>query len=643
MRKTITLLASEAKRVTAKRLITFLLIFLVLSIIVLQSGIWKHRNENKQEEEFKALQKKSMSQISDIKTLTLRGLDIISISSPVTAIFSNSAPFKFLQSYINDAEKLKIDSSNLGKLTFESSSNKNIDISWMIMIIGSLLVMAWGFDSFRNTEYIKFLLSFARPIQVFLGIILARVFILILYLAFLTAVIIGQFLLNGIGLNGKDILAILTFGLISLLVSVLFLIAGAIIGSIKNTSKAIITAFICWFCLVFLFPNIINEVCSRDSISNSKSLYSHEIDKLGIIMEHYSQVEKDLLQIKSIPEKIEAVKKWNEIAWNSTIKKIEKLETEMMTGIKDQAERLYLMNVFTPVSFYSSVNNEISSRGYNFLISFYKYVQGKQKGFVRYYFDHIFDDYSKIEPFMKKEDYVFQARPSLPRYFGLGLVINLFYLLLALVLGYFAFLRAVFPKSAKNENFDEIEIQMENGKFHSYKHDTSGFKEQLYNVLKGHAETFAGEVSIDGKRISPGDELDFVYLPGQKSIPQDVKGGSYLKLVFRLLNFSGDASKKAIEKVGNLIDKNFGDMKPLEKLNFLLLLADLSKKRFLVIDRPFSYSFKDDVPPLCRELKARYDLIVELLPEEFNLQHHECEKKSYFFLVDEEYSQRVSE
>jgi len=475
MKKMMNLLSNEVKRNLDKRLNIVLIVFLLLSIIALQSGVWKYNQEIGQINEFSYLQEKGMSLINDIRVLTIRGIDIISKSSPLIVLFSSSSPFKLLQSYMNDAEKLKIVSSHLGRSVLEGDIYKILDFPWLILIIGSLMVMAWGFGSFRNAEYIKFLSGFARLWQIHLGFVLARIFILILYLAVLTSVIIVQFFLNGIRLNGPDIMAILTFGLISLLVLTFILLIGVIAGAIKKTSKAIMTAFICWLCLIFLIPMAINDVFSRQPKNQTKSLYSHEIQKLEIFLEHYSLAKKEISQLGSMPEKIEAVKKWNERYWDSTFKKIAGLEVEMMTCIKEQADRLYFMNAFTPVSFYSSVNNEISSRGYNFLIAFYKHVQEKQKGFVRYYFDHIFDDYTKIEPYMKKGDYIFQARPSLPRYFGLGLIINLVYVLLAGILSFFCFKKVVFPRPQDGEAFYGLDLKYDTGKHYVFAYKPKDF------------------------------------------------------------------------------------------------------------------------------------------------------------------------
>jgi len=474
------------------------------------------------------------------------------------------------------------------------------------------LTLVWGFGTFRNTEYIKFLLSFARPCQVFLGIILARVFILVLYLAVLTAVIIGQLLLNGIGLNGTDILAILTFGLISLLVLIFFLIAGAMIGSIKDTSKAIITAFVCWLCLVFLFPIVINEVLSSQAISQTKSLYSHEMQKLKIILKQSVLVSKEVTKLKSIPEKIEAVKKWNEIAWNSTFKEIEKLETEMMSGIKDQAERLYLMNAFTPVSFYSSVNNEISSRGYNFLIDFYKYVQEKQKGFVRYYFDHIFDDYTKIEPFMTKDDYVFQAKPSLPKYFWLGLVLNLGYILLAGFLAYRFFLRSVFPKVKDKKTFADAVIDLPETQHLMCRYRLEEVPEQLFNILSGNNQGFTGKIVLNGDDIVSRGRQNFVYIPHPDKLPGEIRIKTLVNFISRSLELTEEDKKKMVSEMGDAIGKSLNDLSGTRKLDIMYNLARFKKAPIYLLDNFFVDLEPEDAKRFCADMRRRVRLIIEM-------------------------------
>lgn len=633
-----TLCASETRRSFTKRLITVLLVFLVFSITVLQSGIRRYKQEIRQSLEFGELQEKRIFQVKDIDNLTIRGLNTLSNSSPIIAIFSSSVPFKLLQSYINAAEIMKIDSPHYGKSVFENDSYKNIDLSWLILILGSLLALGWNFSSFRNTEYIKFLLSFARPIQVFLGIILARVFILTLYLAFLTAVIIGQFLLNGIGLNGADILAILTFGLISLLVSVLFLIAGALIGIIKNTSRAIVTAFVCWLCLIFLFPIVSNEIFSSQAISQTKSLYRHEIQKLEIILKHYYTAGKEISNLKSISEKMDAVKKWNELYWSSTFRQIETLETEMMSGIKDQAERLYLMNVFTPVSFYSSVNNELSSRGYNFLIDFYKYVQGKQKGFVRYYFDHIFDDYSKIEPFMKKEDYVFQSRPSLPKYFGLGLLINTLYIVLALFLSFFFFKKSVWVKPERPRVYGKVNLSFKKGKSYLFKQTAPDLADRIYSVLKGHPESYSGGVSIDGQKLVKGKELDFIYLPDPEKLCGDMKVGNYVRLIGGLTGTGHLELDKLMKENEAIADKKFAELPRLDKMLLLAKLVSLKKsKTLLMVDFMIMLEEDADISNIWTLLEEPGRMMIQIIPFHQSSFHSKYDQYANVFMFEDKY------
>jgi len=290
---------------------------------------------------------------------------------------------------------------------------------------------------------------------------------------------------------------------------------------------------------------------------------------------------KEISNLKSFPEKIEAVKKWNEIAWNSTIKKIEKLETEMITGIQVQAGRLYLANVFTPVSFYSSVNNEISSRGYNFLVDFYKYIQGKQKGFVRYYFDHLFDDFSKVEPYMKKEDFVFQARPSLPRYFGVGLLLNALYILGLGFFSYFMFTRSIFKIKIKDSSkFKDRVITLEKGSKATCITPYNTTKGLIFNYFSGQKPEFPGKIiaadkNVDMKEINRG----FIYICRPDDFPRDIRVADLLNLVI----ITSDLEKEEIEKlradfkIKEIGKKYFIDLSFREKIDILFAFVKVRK------------------------------------------------------------------
>jgi hypothetical protein len=404
---------------------------------------------------------------------------------------------------------------------------------------------------------------------------------------------------------------------------------GAAIGTIKNNSKAIIAAFVSWLCFTFFFPILINNQVSAEATSNTKSLYSHEMQKLDVLLNHLNLVSKEISNLQSMQEKIEAVKKWNEIYWNSTFKKIERLESDMMTGIKRHSERLHLLNTFTPINFYSSVNNEISSRGYNFLVDFYKYVQGKQKGFVRYYIDHIFDDYSKIEPFMTKDDYVFQAKPSLPKYFWLGLVLNLGYILLAGWLSYRCFINLVFPKVKDKKMFEGAEVGLPEVSYLMCKYRFEEVPEQLFNILSGKKLGFTGKIVLNWKNFIFSGKQDFVYVPDPTAFPGDVRVKSLLNMAGNLSKFTKEDKTQMRSEASDIIDKRFNDLNSIQKVDLLYNLAKFKKSPIYLLHNLFIEAEKEDADRVCSDMKSRAELVIEMDSQKVS-SHSNYDRRIFF-------------
>jgi len=346
--------------------------------------------------------------------------------------------------------------------------------------------------------------------------------------------------------------------------------------------------------------------------AQTKSLYLHELQKLKIILEQSLLFSKENSKLSSVNEKKEAVKKWNEMYWNIPFKEIEKLEKEMITDIQEQAGKLFLANTFSPVSFYSSVNNELSSRGYNFLIDFYKYVQGKQKGFVRYYFDHIFDDYSKIEPFMKKEDYVFQARPSLPKYFWLGLILNLGYILLAGFLAYRFFLRSVFPKVKDKKTFADAVIDLPETQHLMCRYRLEEVAEQLYNILSGENRGFTGKIVLNGDDIVSRGRQNFVYIPHPDKLPEEIRVKTLVNFIASSLKLTEEDKKKMVSEMGDAIGKSLNDLSGTRKLDIMYNLARFKKAPIYLLDNFFVDIEPEDAKRFCADMRRRVRLIIEM-------------------------------
>jgi len=560
----------EWKLSTRKIFLVVCITFYVFALIFLQSGIDGYKEKVKAQACFVENEQSKLSLYESYFQYFIYGVRIISEPSPVISVFHNSIPFNDSIGTINDGTNVKLVRPQVGNGIFDQSRDGFLDLSWYLLLIGSILALAWGFGSFRNTELIKFTLNFTRLRSIFLGIILARVLLIILALAILGVIIWAQFLLNGISLQGNDLMNLFLFIFLTAILMSIFLLIGSVLGVIKDKLKAVIVLFIVWLGLVWVCPEIMYSVFLNDALENIDHSYIHERRMLKIVLE----LEKRMTDFYQKEKKydiefiIENRKK--------EYKKIEDLEYEMIDKTKEIAGRLHFWSIFNPVTFYKSVNNELSSMGYGGYTAFYEEVIQKQKAFVDFYIQKRFYEKSqKVEPFLAGDGYIFKAKGSLPRYFALGLALNLFYVLAALYLSYFSFKRFIFPKPVDALAFETLSIDLQSQNHYIFRFDDpeKDFLDQMFNVYSGQERDFRGKIAVDGQSVVNRQKKDFVYLPTVKEIPGEIE----IKDLLGLCALSRKDMEYLQAKIGLVEKKRFSDLDRPDKVRLLFKIA-ASKK-----------------------------------------------------------------
>lgn len=288
---------------------------------------------------------------------------------------------------------------------------------------------------------------------------------------------------------------------------------------------------------------------------------------------------ENVKRFNTTEERIQASKNMIDDFFNNEFKQIEKLELEMIDKTEKLANSFYLWSVFNPVMFYKSVNNELGSRGYKSYISFYQELQQKQKQFIRYYFDKRFNGNNLIvEPFLKDEEYIYKLKPSLPAYFGLGLLIHFIYIILLLFIGFLRFKSVMFPLE-KNEIFSQIDLKPKKGKHFSYiaKPKARYFTEQVFNVFIGRPGSFSGKISIDGENIVTREKKNFVYLPSPEALPGNIKVKALINIFAGLFKIEKSDVEKVKGEFKNIIRERFEKIEEVNKVNLMLRFAAFKK------------------------------------------------------------------
>jgi len=596
-----------------------ILIFIILSIVISQVGIAKYKLEVENHYEFKELERKKIDRYVNYHQFGAQGFRLLVASSALMSLFYNSTTLGDTQSLIDSGVWLRLYETKIGKNLFERPTGGTLDFSWYLLIPASLIVIPWGFFSFRPREYLWSLMNYTKAGNVYWGIMLGRILIVFTILALTTVIIYVQFLVNGITLSGREILSLLVFLLTSTLVLVFLLGISAGLGAVENWVKGGIIAFCSWFIIVMLWPEILNVVFSKKAEANMKSIYKHEMQKTDKLMEFEKEALKHTGRYETIPEKIESDRLMAEHYRDNVFKDIEKIELEMIEKTEKNAGEFHFWSIFNPVTFYKSTNNELSSKGYNTYIKFYKENQKIQKGFLRFYFNkRFYENYSKVEPYLKEGENIFPASPGLPAYFVGGLVVGFLYIVFALVFSYYRFHRRVYPLPKKEDAFiKSLSIALRKGKIITLNVHVPEFVLQFLNVLWGKSKKFFVNVTLDGKTIADNKSIDFAYLPETAKIPGTVKVGTFVAAVGNLLKPGKEKIRVLKEELGEeILNSRFKEINAMAKAGVLFKLA-LLKEAGIYIFHDFlndlhTFNTTDMMDDL-KERKSRGVIFVDLI------------------------------
>jgi hypothetical protein len=552
-----------------------MLVFLLIGAAILQVGIAKHKVDLDQQKEFIDTEMKKVQGYINYHQYGENGFWRILEFSPLSALFYNSTTLNDLLAFMDSGVRLKLMKLKIGKNLFEKSTGGSLDLSWYFMIIGSLVIAFQSFFTFRNREFIRYKSNFTGFRNACFGIILARIIVIFIFLAAAFLLYWVQYFLNGIGLAGTEILGLLAFILLTGMVWVFLLFMSAAFGAVKHLLVGGLGLGVFLIIMVLIWPEVLNLVFSNKAAANMKSAYKHELRKIEKLMEFEKEAFEYSGRYKNVEEKIAADKRMGEKWWDKDFKKIEKLEDEMREKTRENAQSFQSWSNFNPVTFFKSVNNELSSRGYNAFLEFCRENLDIYKGFLRYVLDKKrYESYTKVEPYLPEEQLVSHSKVSLPAYFAAGLILNLGYLFLALLLCFYRYKRFLFPCPEKGIDLSGLKFNLGKGKHVRLLIRCFNLKHQFLNVFYGYAGNFPGEITIDGQNIVTDKKKDFVYIPKVSRLPRFLNVRSLLSLVkgFRASGLNIDPNKRL---------NRLSDM---DKFRILVSLAQAGNSPVYILD-----------------------------------------------------------
>ncbi|HLP45585.1 MAG TPA: hypothetical protein VK469_06550 [Candidatus Kapabacteria bacterium] len=241
-----------------------------------------------------------------------------------------------------------------------------------------------------------------------------------------------------------DLKGFIVFTIIFLTLMALFFLIGLLIFFITQKKNHLKYAVIFWAILV-LAPEFINGILDSDT-GQIPSMYKMNVTKLRLIKEWDQIVFKEISSEKK-KSKDEIYNNLIQVFMKNYYEKNKALENDFINLEKINAYRKEMISSFIPTYNYFFQANEIIG-GYGSYFEFLAHVLKTKERFLGWYFKKKFIERSKtIEPFAGGNDYVFEMKPIVPKYFLRSLMISALIALVLLVLVN-AYLRKFFkPKN----------------------------------------------------------------------------------------------------------------------------------------------------------------------------------------------------
>ena len=581
----------ELRRLLSIRNTIIILLLFLLSLAFLQYGVYEYQQVLIQKAKFQEVENTKISRYFSFRVYASYGFRILFTPHPISIFFFSSVTIPDMTSYINSSDQLTIYQPLKGKNIFDQKKSGFTDFSGFLLFFGTLLIIFYGYESFIKEDYLKFLATLASPGKVFISVLVSRTALMSIIILILTACSNLLLLINGIPMQLNP--GILYFLITILLVNIFFLVLGSCISAVRSNIAGILTVIICWFLLLFFFPTAVNKYTALKS-GQITPVYKLEMEKLKTVMDFEKYTIDKAGTFEHGKEVTDTDRELMQRYWDKEFKKIEALEDKMRDEMKENINFFQTLSIAFPTTFYQSVTNELSSRGYNNLVVFYKRVQDLKRKFVRFYMDKVyFSNFSKVESFVKNEKNVYNARPGLPVNFLWGILASLGWITLFILLSYYNFKKILYKEPDKTFPYpDQKPVKSEGPGYTVLRIHGIDITRRVYNLLSGKRskksmQGFTDKIYIDHKDIAQGPgKFDFAYICQPEDIPGDIKVNNLLNLVFRLFGFSKDKRSSYLEyfEISPYLKQTFGQLELDEKSRVLLAVLLMVKKDILVVN-----------------------------------------------------------
>jgi ABC-2 family transporter protein len=586
----------EIKRFYCRRNLLILSVMIILSVYGIQKDIDNYQHNIASNYEFQKVEINLFKYIKTYKSYIAKGFKVFFAPSPNMVLLSDPGIISELEAKINGTFLLDIHNNSKGRILMSRNSSFRMHFSDLVLLLGGLASIFFGFDALRQKDFLKILSSRANNGTIYLSIITARILLLIFSVLFIFGSLIGFVFIKGIPLAEMNFTSLTGYLVATFSMLVFFFLIGTIIGSIRPNYAGLFIVLALWLSFVIFAPGILKSIVEE---KNENILSPYQLDNMKIQIVDKFEKEAIIKHGKRQDNTPEGRRKVVEGYWNNEFKQIEALEEQYKQQVAGVINKHNTLSLLLPTTFYTLTANEVSSRGYQNYLNFYSHLQIMRHDFLRFWINQrYYEDPKVIKSFIKGDENIFKGKSRLPKNFLIGLLLNLFYCVVLLFVSYSLYKRSMLPKANDNSAFNELELNMESSEIYDINHYSPELVEQFYNAFVGTkcSKSVEWKFSIDKKNVVDGVRKSFLYIPNVDKIPGEIKVGSLVNY-FKDMSMSDENYLEIIGAFKEKLSFRFDQLDKKEQAGVLLSLAELRKGDVKII---IFNNYLKDVPPNMR-------------------------------------------
>jgi len=525
----------ELKRTATKKYIIALVLFFVLQIINLRTEFVKANELKEKEAKFQTVGQKYFEKIRSYDVYSVYGIQILFQKSALDVLFDTAIVPEDVTSKIDSISSLRISNDLKGNALDPRKLGADTGFSGTLLFLASLMALAYGFLAYGRRAFQKSLSSLLTFLKVFFSVSLTRLGVIALTLVLMSGIVVVMAAVHGIPFTSGDWAGLAGYMTAAFIKLACFFFLGVISSFARHKNTGLVMAFAAWYLFLITIPGYINSMAAK-KLPASTADYQSELDKFEIVSEYEDGVAKKHGSFNR--KNFDVFVGEAENFWNNDYKKVAGVERGLYDRISAFTDYYWSLSAIMPVTFFQCTGNEVSSRGYENYLAFYKYTHQLQHLFVRFYIDRCFyNDPRQIVSFIKAAENIYHARAMLPRNFKKGVTYGFIWILVLAAAALYRFHKYLYTiragKELSGENHPMIVSKGETKFF--YMNKSNGLNEKLYNLLCGRLNT--GEplkLEIANQDLTENKERqDFGYICHPDSIPDDITAGALSTFILK--------------------------------------------------------------------------------------------------------------